>query len=127
VDDFATALVRLSQGATVALESTWACFSRPGLSVTVFGTQGGAILDLTQPAGKRLTLFTQEDNTLLESVPVEISLPMPVEATVLEHFANCVRSGRTPENSAERGIGVMQVLEAIYESSNLGRDVVLGS
>jgi predicted dehydrogenase len=125
VDDFASALIRLQGGATIALESTWESFTRPGLSLTVLGTRGGAILNLGAPQGQRLTLFGEDDNTLLEAIPVDIRLPTPPEATVQEHVVRSIRAGRQPENSAERGLAVMRVLEAIYQSSAVGRDVVL--
>jgi predicted dehydrogenase len=126
VDDFASALIRLRGGATIALESTWESFTRPALSVSVFGTQGGALVDLTQPPGKRLTLFGADGNTLLETVPVDIQLPIPVETSVQEHFIDCLRTHRRPDNSAERGLAVMRVLDAVYQSSATGCDVTLG-
>jgi len=125
VDDFASALIRLKGGATVALESTWESFTRPGLSITVLGARGGAILNLGAPQGQRLTLFGEEDNTLFEVAPVDIRLPAPPEATVQEHVVHSIRAGRQPENSAERGLAVMRALEAIYRSSATGRDVAL--
>jgi len=125
VDDFATALVRMQGGATIALESTWASFTRPGLTLTLFGTRGGAILDMSAPQERRLTLFGQQAETYTEAVPLSIQLPEPREASVQEHFINCLREGRAPENSAERGLAVMRVLEAIYLSSASGREVTV--
>ena len=125
VDDFATALVRMKGGATIALESTWASYTRPGLTLTLFGTQGGAILDMSAPPERRLTLFGQQEDTYTEAVPLTIQLPQPQEASVQEHFINCLREGQQPENSAERGLAVMRVLEAVYRSSASGREVTI--
>ncbi len=127
VDDFCSALIRMGGGATIALESTWAAFTRPAFGITVLGTEGGAIWDMQAPQGEQLTLFGADGSTLVETAPVEIVLPETPEATVQEHFIRCLSERRQPENSAERGLAVMRVLDAIYRSSETGRDVVLGS
>jgi predicted dehydrogenase len=125
VDDLASGLVRLAGGATIALESTWASFTRPGASVAVFGTLGGAILDLSSPAGQRLTLFGQDGETLVDSSPVDIRLADPPEASVQAHFVAAVRAGHTPENSGERGLAVMRAIDSIYRSSATGAAVAI--
>ena len=125
VDDFAAALVRLEGGTTIALESTWASFTRPGLSITVFGTKGGAILDMSAPQDRRLTLFAEQEYTYTETTPAEIRLPEAREASVQEHFVNSLRAGQQPENSAERGLAVMRVIEAVYASSESGGQVII--
>lgn len=125
VDDFASALVRLQGGATVCLESTWESFTREGLSITVFGTRGGAILDQSQPAGKRLALFVADGNTQLDYTPHSIVLESPREATVQEHFVRSIQAGSEPDNSMQCGLAVMRIIDAVYRSSVTGRDVVL--
>ena len=125
VDDFASAVIRMKSGLTIALESTWESFTRPALAVTVFGTSGGAILDILAPQGKRLTLLGADDDTLLEATPLDIRLPTHPEATVQEHFAKSIVTGCELQNSAEHGLAVMRVLDAVYRSSETGRDVVI--
>jgi predicted dehydrogenase len=114
-------------GATIALEITWASFTRPGASVTLLGTRGGAMLDMSAPAGQRLTLFGEDETSLLEMTPFEIQLPPDAERTVQEHVVKSLAAGRTPEISGSRGLAVMRVIDAIYESSLSGREVAVGS
>lgn len=127
VDDFGTALVRMRGGAVISLESTWASYTYPQVSITIYGTRGGALLNMDdfRKQEQSLTLFGEVDGSFVETSPVDIILPEPAEASVQEHFINSIRSGRQPENSAERGLAVMRVLDAIYESSKTGRDVVI--
>jgi predicted dehydrogenase len=125
VDDLASALIRLKGGATIALESTWESFTKPAMSVSVMGTRGGALFDLTAPQGKRLTVYGADDNTLWESTLADIRLPEPPDASVQAHFIRNLIAGTTPENSADRGVAVMQVLEAVYQSSASGHDVTI--
>lgn len=126
IDDFATALIRMRSGVTIALESTWEAFTRSSIGITVLGTEGGAIFDMAAPQGKRLTLFGADGNTLTETSPTDIVLPVHPEASVQEHFVRCLNTGCPPDNSAETGLAVMQALDAIYRSSEMGRDVLIG-
>ncbi|MFH1006573.1 MAG: Gfo/Idh/MocA family oxidoreductase [Candidatus Latescibacterota bacterium] len=123
VDDFATALIHLEGGCTILLESTWATFTKPACTVTVFGSEGGMILDLGAPKGDQLTIYTQMEGSYVETKPVEVLLPEPPDATIQAHFIGCLRSGRTPDTSAERGLAEMKVLDAIYASSEQRREI----
>lgn len=126
IDDFSTGLIRMKNGLTITLESTWATYTRPGASVTLYGTKGGAILDLSAAKGQRLTLFGENDGTLYEQTPVTIQLPEPQENSVQEHVVRSILAGRQPENAGERGLAVMRVIEGIYTSSASGREVAVG-
>jgi predicted dehydrogenase len=121
IDDYAEGMVRMKGGCTISVLSTWASHTRPGLSVTVLGTRGGAVLDLGSP--QVLTFFGEDGGTLTEWKPTEISpAPLP-QARVQAHFVACARSGAPAENSAERGLAVMRIIEGIYRSSAEGREV----
>jgi predicted dehydrogenase len=125
VDDFGVVLVRMAGGATLYLESTWASFTRPGVGLVVMGDQGGAILDLGAPQGKRLTLMGAEGETHTETTPVDIQLPCAPEASIQEHFVRRVAAGQQPETTPARGLAVVQVIDGAYRSSQSGRDVVI--
>jgi len=123
VDDFAAGLIHLKGGCTIMLESTWASFTKPACAVSVFGSKGGAILDLAASKENRLTIYAMSGETYVETRPVEVLLPEAPEASIQVHFVNCVRTGRTPDTSAERGLAEMKVLDAIYESSEKRREI----
>jgi UDP-2-acetamido-3-amino-2,3-dideoxy-glucuronate N-acetyltransferase len=48
-----------------------------------------------------------------QSVPIDGSEPLRAE---VEHFLDCVRTGRTPRTDADEGIRVLQVLDACQKS-----------
>ena len=128
VDDTSVALIRLRGGCAVSLESTWASYTRPETSVTIYGTEGGAILDLARPAGQRLTLFSERGGTMVESKPVAgIQLDPDAEKSVQEHFVRCLEAGVEPETSAACGLAVMRIIDAAYRSSATGELVQVGS
>ena len=117
VDDTAVALIRLKGGCAVSLESTWASYGRGGVSVTLYGTKGGAVLDLGSPANQRVTLFKEAGGTMVECRPLEGIQHIPAEQSVQEHFVRSIEAGREPETSAERGLAVMRIIDAAYRSS----------
>ncbi len=125
VDDLASALIRLKGGATIALESTWESFTQPALSVTVLGTRGGAVFNLMAPPGERLTLFGADGNTLLESRPVDIRPDPAPDASVQANFICSLRDRCVPETTGERGLAVMRIFDAVYQSSSSGKDVLI--
>jgi predicted dehydrogenase len=121
IDDYACGLVRMKGGCTISIESTWASHTRPGLSVTVLGTKGGAVLDMS--SSQVLTFFGEDGATLTESKPTEIVLSPDMEPRVQAHFVDCIRTGKAAENTPARGLAVMQIIEGIYRSSADGREV----
>lgn len=125
VDDLATALVRMRGGATINLEVTWASHTRPGLTLTILGTRGGAIFDLGAPSGQRLTLFSDDEWSLLETKPSELQLAPDADRSIQEHFVRSLAAGRPPETNGTRGLAVIRVIDAIYRSSSAGHEILL--
>lgn len=111
VDDFVSALIRMKGGATISLELTWESFIKEGkFFSSLLGTEGGAE---TNP----LKIYKEETRT--EVIP---ALP-EVKETIQSHFIDCIREGRAPEVSGEKGLVVMKVIDAIYKSARTGREV----
>jgi len=54
-----------------------------------------------------------------------VLLAEPPEPSIQAHFVNCLRTGRTPDTSAERGLAEMKVLDALYGSSEQRREIVI--
>lgn len=47
-------------------------------------------------------------------------------ALMMDHFSDCVRTGRTPKTPGEEGLRDVRYIEAIYESGKTGRLLKLG-
>lgn len=125
VDDFCVGMIRMGSGAVMTLESTLASHTRGGGIITLMGTQGGAVLDLSMPAGKRLSLFGRQGHALTEWTPTEIDVSAFPDRSVQEHFVRCIRQGIVPETSAERGVAMMRLVDAMYRSSEEQREITL--
>jgi predicted dehydrogenase len=122
VEDLATALIKLDNGATLSLEVSWAAHSA-GLPeqpfVHLMGTEGGIGI-----IGDRGTFVTHRDGQVVEE---ELN-PAEGEADRLmlsRHFVECVREGKEPISPALSGYVNNRILSAIYESSRTGNEVKL--
>jgi predicted dehydrogenase len=122
VEDFATALIKLDNGASLSLDVSWAALldtdSKP--YVQLLGTEGGAALRGT--GGKLMSeQFDREAN-------VELQAPGSDEGSrvrMSRHFVECIREGRVPITSVMSGYTNNLILDAIYRSSHTGREIQL--
>jgi predicted dehydrogenase len=120
VEDFAAAFVRFAGGTALTLEASWLAFQpeREVIRVECLGTQGGAIW----PDG----ILTGETNCVPWDLRLhETPATPPHQAEILE-FALAVRDGRSSPVPAEETLAVVQILEALYQSAQTGREVNLG-
>ena len=105
VDDSAFAQIRFENGATLMLEATWALNLPGGGYTQIAGTLAGGKID-------PLTIYKDDQDITPEVVGVN-----GYRAEV-DHFIDCVISGKTPIASAEQGVTLMKMLDAIYASSD---------
>jgi predicted dehydrogenase len=122
VEDFAKAFIRLEGGATISLEASWACYTehRDRNEMVLFGDRGGATWN-------PLRLFTSEGQHLLQN---SIMNPHPLAWKVaifdqMRYWIGCIEEGRQPSPGPTEGLAVVEVLEAIYQSARLQREVRL--
>ena len=117
VEDMASALIRFDNGATVMLESSFvANIEKDIFSTAIFGTEGGAQTDpfnITQEKHRSVFNFTPK----IPNVNTN-----PYHAEIKDYIA-CVREGREPVVTGEHGLAVAKIMDAIYKSSETGREV----
>ena len=131
VEDLAAGLVKMSNGATLILEASWASHIRSdhGPYATLIGDLGGAEIGASGgpgavTAGLPATIFTDLDG---QTVNVELkSNHIGGHDAEVRHFVDCVRSGDTPISTARQGLHVLQILDALYRSAAAGREIVIG-
>ena len=127
VEDAAYAFIRFANGAIVQLETSWAgnltddipprkYFGRELNNSTLFGTKATVRL-------KPLTLFEDQDGELV-TVPLEVKANEPNGFELqLQNFVASIRGDAEPVNNADQAVALMEMLDAIYASSALGREV----
>lgn len=116
VEDSAFATLRFSNGAHLMLEASWAlnCAGERRYT-TYYGTKGGAEMETD------LKLFTELEGSLVDMEP-QVADGNAYYAQ-MRHFVAAVRGEEDPMTTAEDGTLVMKMIDAIYRSAELGREV----
>jgi predicted dehydrogenase len=121
VEDFAAALIRFDNGATIMLESSFvANIPEDIFTSTLCGTEGGAV---TNP----LTI-TQEKHHSLQTFKPEIpGKDVNTHSAEIKHFVEAIQNDTEPLVTGRHGLMVAQIMDAIYASSESGREVEIKS
>jgi predicted dehydrogenase len=127
VEDLASLLLRLENGGSLVLETSWAAYRPAGdeFGITVYGTEGGADLRVVDyaPAGE-LTIFSGDGESIAD---VKVAADpgrghTAVVETFLEHVADEANWSHYDGSVAlERA----RIIDAAYESAARGAEVRL--
>jgi predicted dehydrogenase len=121
VEDYAVALIRFENGSTIVLESSFAAnIERDEYYTQIMGTEGGAFINPRDPA--QLKIFREESGTLTDTSPFGLKQNSAHEAE-LRAFVDAVANDLPVPVPGEQGLMVAQILDAIYESSETGKEV----
>ena len=124
VEDFAAGFVRFKNGATLVLESSFcANIEKDEFSSQIMGTEGGAILDPFD--GTRNKLFREESGSLIDSVPFPLPNYPQTHELEIRAFIQAIADDTPVEVPGEQGLMVTRILDAIYESSETGKEILL--
>jgi len=123
VEDSATAFFRLASGATLTLELTWGLLMEKDFAyLNLFGSGGAALLN-------PFRVHKGMHGTLVNVTPaLETSknqYRQSMEAQV-DHFVDTLRTGKKPMGSGEEILAVMELMDAVYKSAELGKEVKVG-
>lgn len=123
VEDLANALIRFENGASLFVDASFTLHaaSNEG-SVRLYGDKGGAEVE------PKFSLVTEKNNTILNSTPQVDVDGLDVEkafANEINHFVECCIENKPTLAPVSDGVDVMKILNAIYESAKLGKEVYL--
>ncbi len=130
VEDAAYGFIRFENGAVVQLETSWAgnltddipprqYFGRESNNSVLYGTKGSIRL-------KPFALFEDQGGEL---VKVELEAKRDEAGGFelqLKNFMEAARGEAKPVNDADQAVALMEMIDGIYNSSALGREVPLG-
>jgi predicted dehydrogenase len=116
VEDLAVGMIRFETGAMMAVESSFAAhIERDQWNVQVMGEKGGANFESGQ-------IFTDQNGYMMTLSPAHVGETHPFEYK-MRHFVDVARGVRHNEVPPEHGLMVQQMLDAVYESAEKGREV----
>ncbi len=125
VEDLAVAMIRFDNGAVVTLEASWAGHIKRHemMETYVLGTRGG----LRQHNPDPREPYRLESEAYMERNGFECDIALgkgrglPTDA--MTHFTDCILSDTPHMATAEEGLIVQDILDAIYESAGSGEPV----
>ena len=120
IEDFTACLIRLEGGASLILQSSYLSYlplDAPEMSTLVMGTECGLL-----ECGGVLRQMSNQGPSPSDTLMNQFDVP-PV--TPMGSFLDCVLNGDPAICTAEQGLTVMQVIDAIYRSAVSGKEVAL--
>jgi len=120
-DDSAFALIRFANGSSLHLETSWALAQEAEeMHVNLYGTAGGAKLN-----DLNLYLYGIGETALVRTTPKLSGGRGSDFITQARDFIRAVRGEAPPRTTADDGVRLMAMLEAIYGSARQGAEVRL--
>jgi predicted dehydrogenase len=126
VEELASVFMRLADGGTLLIESSWAAHRRDGdeFGVTLYGTDGGAelIVDDYAPVGS-LRVFGDDGGS--PAATRVTAKPGRGHKAVVEQFAEHVRAGDRRGHDGSGAARLARVVDACYRSAAEQREISL--
>jgi len=125
VEEFASAFVRFENGATLILEVSWLLHhdtQGEDMQMWLYGTKGGA----HWPECNIYQSNYETKQQYNRSLQMKKNIAEPHAQECIE-FAQAIMDGAPSPVPAEQSMQVLQILDAVYQSQETGREVVLES
>lgn len=121
VEDFATGYIRLENGGTVLLRTSWAVNLPDQFGLSIAGTKAGMLLP-------KLTILENDGH-----YPAEVQLKVPENSNLAfsghyraaENFVAAIHGREELVVKEDEVLNVIRTIEALYQSAELGREVSL--
>lgn len=115
-EDFGAGVIHFENGAILLFEASWAINGPDYQYTQLYGTKGGITLD-------PLTVYGERNGYLSD----DRLNPGPGKSFELEiaHFVDCILTGAPTRTPIEHACDLQRMLQGIYDSARLGREVVL--
>lgn len=124
VEDSNVALIRFDNGAVLEVETSFSLNMKEEekLTLELFGSKAGAMME------PKLEIYTVSEDYLMDMTPRYTEDENVFDANFKNetaHFIDCITNGTKCLNPIEDGVELMRILDAIYESAKIGREVVI--
>lgn len=123
VEDLAVAMIRFDNGAILNVEASFALdIKEDRMNIEMFGTQGGFSMS------PEIEMYSSAHGHLINtSFDTDTALNFSgLFENEINHFIDVITKKETCISPAQDGVEMMRIIEAIYESANLQKEVKLG-
>jgi predicted dehydrogenase len=126
VEDLATAFLRLEDGGTLLLEASWAAFTEMGddFGVQLYGSEKGArIFAENYALTDTLEVYQGFGDTTMDGKPRLVA--REGHAQIINGFVDAILEGTPLTPDGQEGLDRVRLIDAIYRSAELGREIVI--
>lgn len=121
VEDLAMGLIRFDNGAVLQIEFSWASnIKEERRFIEARGTKAG----FTWENGTKVEIFGEENGVVTDLLP-KVDPVDDGHARNLQNFVDVLLNGAQPCYHPGQGQDMMKILDAVYESARLGREVAI--
>jgi predicted dehydrogenase len=121
VEDSNFTLIKFKNGSTLTLEVSWSLLRDEFFYCNVFGKEGSSSIN-------PLRIFKKMEGNLFNITPKNIKIPANMfKASYeleLKHFIGTVRGENKLIASGEDALKVMQIIDNIYKSAKMGKEII---
>lgn len=126
VEDMAVGMIRFANGAALVVEASWAANikERELMETRLLGTRAGMIQrNVAEGYGFEAEIYVDHDGRQFD---MALHPPLPGVKCAYHHIVDCILDDTPHTATAEEGIIVMDLLDAIYASAKTGAPVHIG-
>lgn len=123
VEDLAVAMIRFDNGAVLNVEASFSLdIEEDRMNIEMFGSEGGFTMS------PEIKMFTHDEGHLLNTTfHTDTALNFSgLFQNEINHFVDVVLDGVENISPAEDGVEMMKIIEAIYESARLQKEIIIG-
>jgi predicted dehydrogenase len=122
VEDFSAGFLRLENGASVIIKTSWAINLQENFTISIAGTKGG----LQMPPVKLLNNQNHYQAEVLPNVFPDRDVPFVGHYGLTRNFIQSLRGEEEVLVKQEEALNVVRAIEALYRSAAEGREVQAG-
>ncbi|MCX7797252.1 MAG: Gfo/Idh/MocA family oxidoreductase [Melioribacter sp.] len=122
IEESAIGIVRLSNGKIISFEVSWELYSEtPSFNMTLHGTKGTACLN-------PLRIYRKSGGSYIDFTPSKTNTTNLFRKSYeneIKHFIGAVKENIQPISSSEEALTRMKLLDVIYRSAKINKEVKL--
>ncbi len=119
VEDYSTGFIRFGKNATMVFDIAWAANTEDCAYIDILGKKGGVrLFDSTKPF-----VFYTEYNGKIADITPKFNEQVNMFALQAQSFIKACQGKAEPFATGEQGLTVMKLLDAVYKSSEMHKEV----
>lgn len=121
VEDFAVGMIKFENGSVITLESSFmGNMDGNPFQTDLFGTKAGASVKVYENNG--IKIFTEQNQQLFDMSPINVPHVDSSHVDEVKAFVDAIQNGKASPVPGEQGLMLNAVFDAIYKSSETGKE-----